>query len=102
LVRAKGGAKVKEVSAPAPVQEDWHEALRSFRDNNPGKPFPGAIRCTSEGCPAKAASMSDALGQIHGSSESDRMVIDETGQTGYYDFSFRNPGGDDQVATGKV
>jgi uncharacterized protein (TIGR03435 family) len=102
LVQAKGGAKVKEVSAPPPVEGDWNEALNRFRAEHPGKPFPGAIRCSSDGCTAKAMSMSEALGQIQGSSHADRMVIDETGLKGYYDFSFRMPTQDDDDAMGKI
>jgi uncharacterized protein (TIGR03435 family) len=102
LVQAKGGAKVKEVSAPPPLEGDWSEALHRFQEEHPGKPMPGAIRCSDDGCKAKAMSMGDALGQIQGSSHSDRLVIDETGLKGYYDFSFRSPGEDDLDAMGKV
>jgi uncharacterized protein (TIGR03435 family) len=102
LRQAKGGAKVKEVPAPPPVDGDLHEALERFREDNPGKLFPGAITCGRNGCSAKAVSMSTALRQIQGSSHSDRMVIDETGLNGYYDFSFRNPGEEDQDAMGKI
>jgi len=102
LVQTRGGAKVKEVSAPPAVDGDWHEALNRFREKNPGQPFPGAIDCGLDGCTAKAVKMADALGQIQGSSHADRMVVDETGLQGYYDFSFRNPGADDSEAMGEV
>jgi uncharacterized protein (TIGR03435 family) len=101
-VQAKGGAKVKEVSAPPPLEGDWNEALNRFRAEHPGKPFPGAISCGSDGCTAKAVIMSKALGQIRGSSHADRIVIDETGLKGYYDFSFRNPTEDDHDAMGEI
>lgn len=74
LVQAKGGAKVKEVSAPPPIVGDVHEALKRFRKENPGKPFPGGISCTGDGCTAKAVSMTNALRQIQGRSHADRMV----------------------------
>jgi uncharacterized protein (TIGR03435 family) len=93
---------VKEVSAPPPLEGDFQEALKHFSEENPGKPFPGAIRCSGDGCTAKAVSMTNALNQIQGSSHADRIVIDETGLKGYYDFSFRSPGQDDDDAMGKV
>ncbi|HEY2467295.1 MAG TPA: TIGR03435 family protein [Terracidiphilus sp.] len=101
LEQAKGGAKVKEVSAPPAVEGDWIEALKRYSEENPAKPFPGAIRCDDR-CTASATSMSNALGQIQGSSHADRMVIDETGLKGYYDFSFRNPSQDDDDAMGEI
>ena len=102
LVQAKGGAKVKEVSAPPTVEGDWMEAMKHYREENPGKPFPGAITCTGDRCTATAMTISGALGQIQGSSHADRMVIDETGLKGHYDFSFRNPANDDDDAMGQI
>lgn len=102
LVQARGGAKVKEVPAPPEVEGDWIEALKRYSEDNPGKPFPGAILCSGDRCTASATSMSNALGQIEGSSHADRMVIDETGLKGYYDFSFRSPGQDDNDAMGEI
>ena len=46
--------------------------------------------------------MSNALPQIQGSAHADRIVIDETGLKGYYDFFFRNPTEDDHDAMGEV
>jgi uncharacterized protein (TIGR03435 family) len=98
LVQGKGGAKVKEVSAPPAVKGDFMEAMKHYREENPGKSFPGVITCSGDRCTATAMTISGALGQIQGSSHADRMVIDETGLKGYYDFSFRNPAeGDDDA-----
>jgi uncharacterized protein (TIGR03435 family) len=102
LVQAKSGAKVKEVSAPPPVEGDWMEAMKHYSDENPDKPFPGVITCSGESCTATAMTISGALGQIRGSSRAERMVIDETGLKGYYDFSFRNPAKDDDDAMGEI
>lgn len=102
LVQAKGGAKVKEVPAPPEVQGDWTEAMKRYREENPGKPFPGGISCSDGGCRATAVTISNAVGQIGGSSHADRMVIDETGLKGYYDFSFRQPRNDDDDAMAEV
>ncbi|HZZ41105.1 MAG TPA: TIGR03435 family protein [Acidobacteriaceae bacterium] len=101
LVQAKGGAKVKEVPAPPEVQGDWMEAMKRYREENPGKPFPGAISC-SDRCTATAVTISNALGQIQGSSHADRMVVDETGLKGHYDFSFRQPRNEDDDAMAEV
>jgi uncharacterized protein (TIGR03435 family) len=88
LVQAKGGAHMKEVAAPAPVVGDQTEAWERWVRDHPEEAYPGNITC-SEKCVAHAVKMSNAVGQIQGSSQADRMVIDETGLTGYYDFSFR-------------
>lgn len=102
LIQAKGGAKVKEVPAPPAINGDWAEAMKHYREDNPGKPFPGVITCTSDRCTATAFTMSAAMAQIQGSSRSDRMVIDETGLKGHYDFSFRQPRRDDDDAMGEI
>lgn len=102
LVQAKDGAKVKEVPPPPAVEGDWMEAMKRYREENPGKPFPGAITCSDNGCTATAVMMSAALGQIGGSSHVDRPVIDETGLKGHYDFSFRQPRYDDDGAMREI
>ena len=102
LVQAKDGAKVKEVPPPPAVEGDWMEAMKRYREENPGKSFPGAITCSDNGCTATAVMMSAALGQIGGSSHVDRPVIDETGLKGHYDFSFRQPRNDDDGAMREI
>lgn len=102
LVQAKGGAKVKEVPAPPEVEGDWMDAMKRYREENPGKPFPGAVTCTGERCTATAVTISTILEQIQYSSHSDRMVIDETGLKGHYDLSFRNSHNDDDDAMGEI
>ena len=97
LVQAKGGAKVKEVPAPPEKKGDWMEAMKHYREENPGKPFPSVITCSDDTCTATAMTISGALRQIQGSSHADRPVIDETGLKGYYDLSFRNPPDDDDA-----
>ncbi len=89
MVQAKGGAHVKEVPAPVAMEGDPDKATTKWIAENPGKGVPGGWVCSGETCIANAVKISDAIGQIMGSSGSDRMVIDETGLTGYYDFSFR-------------
>jgi len=102
LVQAKGGAKVKEVPAPPEVNGDWMEAMKHYREENPGKPFPGVITCGSEGCAATAVTISEVLGQIQVSSHADRMIVDETGLKGHYDLSFPMPRNDDDDAMAEV
>lgn len=46
--------------------------------------------------------MSAAIGQIEVSSHLDRPLIDETGLKGYYDFSFRSPGNEDDGAMQEI
>jgi uncharacterized protein (TIGR03435 family) len=102
LVQAKGGAKVKEAPAPPEVNGDLMEAMKHYREENPGKPFPGVITCSGDSCTATGATISGALGQIQYSSHADRPVIDETGLKGHYDFSFRMPRNDDDDAMAEV
>jgi uncharacterized protein (TIGR03435 family) len=102
LVQAKSGAKVKEVPVPPEVSGDWMEAMKRYREENPGKPFPGVIMCSGDRCTATAVTIAMVLGQIQASSHSDRMVIDETGLKGHYDLSFRYPGSDDDDAMGEI
>lgn len=102
LVQAKGGAKVKEVPAPPEVNGDWMEAMKHYRDENPGKPFPGVLTCGDGRCTATAVTIDSVLGQIQFSSHAGRMVLDETGLKGHYDLSFRNPQRDDDDAMGEI
>jgi uncharacterized protein (TIGR03435 family) len=91
LVQAKGGAHVKEVTAPVPVDGDPGEAMARWMADHPGKGAPGSISCGSDECIGNAVTISIAIGTIAGNSQTDRMVIDETGLKGYYDFSFELP-----------
>ena len=101
LVQAKGGAHVKEVPTPAAMEGDPNEAMAKWYAENPGKAMPGGILCADK-CIGNAVKISDAVGQIAGSSRADRMVMDETGLTGYYDFSFTQPQTKDEPAMQEV
>jgi uncharacterized protein (TIGR03435 family) len=98
LVQAKGGAKMKEV--PAPVDGDPVAALA--RQLNHSKPIPGNVRCWGNTCTGLAAPMSNAIGYIAGMSRVDRMVMDETGLKGHYDFTFRQPPEKDDSAMAEI
>jgi uncharacterized protein (TIGR03435 family) len=91
LVQAKGGTRMKEVAPPDPVEGDPAEALTRQMRDNPGKPIPGVVECSGSTCTGTATPMSNAIGQIAGSSHADRIVIDETGLRGYYNFTFKQP-----------
>jgi bla regulator protein BlaR1 len=91
LVQAKGGAKMKEVSAPAPIEGDPIEAMTKQIAENPTQALPGNIMCTGNTCTGVAVKMEGAVGQIGGSAHADRIVIDDTGLKGYYDFKFTQP-----------
>jgi uncharacterized protein (TIGR03435 family) len=97
LVQAKGGAHVKEVSAPPVSDGDPGEAMRQWMADHPGKGAPGSMTCGSDGCTASAVKIGDMIGQIGMSSGADRMVIDETGLKGFYDFSFSRPHEEDET-----
>jgi uncharacterized protein (TIGR03435 family) len=102
LVQAKGGAKVKQEPAPPEVKGDWTEAMKHYSEENPGKPFPSVITCNGDNCAATAMTISGALEQIQVSSHADRLVTDETGLKGYYDFSFRTAHIDDDDAMADI
>jgi uncharacterized protein (TIGR03435 family) len=102
LVQAKGGARVKEVPAPPAMEGDWMEAMKRYREENPGRPFPGSITCSGDRCTATAATMSAAVTQIQVNSHADSPVIDETGLKGHYDLSFRKTRNDDDDAMAEI
>ena len=58
--------------------------------------------CSGNTCSGHAVRIGSAIGQITASSHADRMVIDETGLTGYYDFSFTQPKPNDDSAMEEV
>jgi uncharacterized protein (TIGR03435 family) len=93
LVQAKGGAKVKEV--PAPPENPTSEAQAKWMRDNPGKAMPGGWTC-GEQCTFSAVKISNAVGQIGANAKAERMVIDETGLNGYYDFVIPYPAKDDE------
>ena len=91
LVQAKGGAKLKEVAAPEPLEgegDSWQKASRYMNDH-PGKAAPGYITCGGSGCTGHAMQMKFAVGQFGASADANQMVMDQTGLTGYYDFSYK-------------
>jgi uncharacterized protein (TIGR03435 family) len=100
LVPAKGGPKMKEVPAPDPVEDSPKAALA--REINHSKPVPGNVRCWGNACIGLAVPMSDAIGIIVGMSRADRMVMDETGLKGHYDFTFRQPPAKDDSAMAEI
>jgi uncharacterized protein (TIGR03435 family) len=95
LVQAKGGAHVKEVPPPLPVEGDPMEAQTRWMTDNPGKIYPGSMMCTGDKCTAKTVKISDAIWQIEAWSQADRIVIDQTGLKGYYDFELATPDKDE-------
>jgi uncharacterized protein (TIGR03435 family) len=104
LVQAKGGARMKEVPTPAPMEGegDGLEKVMRQMTEHPGQPVPGQIMCTAGGCTGTAVQMSSAIGQISGSSRADRIVIDQTGLKGYYNFSFTQPRYNDDSAMAEI
>jgi uncharacterized protein (TIGR03435 family) len=102
LVQAKGGTHVREVPPPTPVDGDPAEVAARWVAENPGKAFPGQIMCSGDQCVAHAVRIEDALGQIAANSHADRMVVDQTGLKGTYDFSFPFPGAKDEFPMQEV
>jgi uncharacterized protein (TIGR03435 family) len=86
LVQANGGAKFKEV--PPAAQEDAE--LRQARANGQAVATapPGGFIRSGNTFTGNATPMSSLKGLIASISGLDRIVIDETGLKGYYNFTF--------------
>jgi uncharacterized protein (TIGR03435 family) len=101
LVQARGGAKMKEAPAPQAVDDDPKAVMR-WMNEHPDQGRPGSIFCTGNTCTGTAIQMRNAVGQIQGSAQADRMVIDQTGLKGYYNFTMTQPRPNDDQAMEEV
>jgi bla regulator protein blaR1 len=90
LVQAKGGAKIKEVSA-----EELQSRQSRDQDSPTHKPTPGASARTGNTWNGNAVPIANLVGLVAGISGSDRPVVDQTGLKGSYDFTFDVPNGTD-------
>ena len=89
LVQAKGGTKLKQVEAPELQGDgDASQKIMRFMAEHPGEVAPGSIRCADNTCTGRAIEMKTAINQIGGSAGADRIMVDETGLKGLYDFSY--------------
>jgi len=90
LVQTKSGAKLKEVAAP-PANADPQELDDQIRGNaNLDKQPAGSMRTTDKGWVGSAVQVRWMLGQIgYEEGTTDRLMVDETGLTGYYDFAVK-------------
>jgi len=97
LVQAKNGTKLKEVAAPPPPEGNemaqMQKQMATMR-KDPANVLPGQVSCPIlnevRTCIGKAVPMSKWPGflMLFGNLKMDRVVVDETGLKGYYDFSF--------------
>ena len=87
LVQAKGGAKLKEVDPPPAHADPQDEQNRAGSSKSPDKPPAGGFMVSDKGWTAHAVQARGLLGQIaHETGDTDRVMVDETGLNGYYDF----------------
>jgi len=90
LVQTKGGAKLKPVDAP-PLNADreaveaWEKSGNWTEKNVP----PGTFLMTGSTWTGKALPISQLLSEIAVNAQVDRLVVDETGLKGSYDFTFK-------------
>lgn len=100
LVQAKRGTKMKEAPAPPPppqVEGDSMEAqvkrsMDAMKRMTSGQGVPpGQTACSATTCAGASVPVSRLLGMIRARGWVDRTVVDQTGLTGYYDFSFTVP-----------
>ena len=89
LVQVKGGAKLKVVDAPPAnldplAQEAWEKS------GDPGtKALPGSFMMTGSTWTGNAIPISTLMIEIVANARVDRMVVDQTGLKGSYDFTFK-------------
>jgi bla regulator protein blaR1 len=90
VTQAKGGAKVKEVPPPVPLEGegDAMERMQRWMKEHPGQPVAGRFTCTEKGCSGSAVLMETIVRQVGGEARLDAMTVDETGLKGFYDFSY--------------
>ena len=88
LMVAKGGVKMKEVPPP-PANADPQEQEERMRSKTPTAP-PGGYTMSGDGWVGNAVQISGLLGQIgYEVGATDRIMVDETGLKGYYDFTVK-------------
>ena len=88
LVVAKGGVKMREVPPPA-ANADPQEQEDRERSKTPGPP-PGGFMVSDKGWVGNAVQIRGLLGQIaYQVGATDHIMVDETGLTGYYDFTVK-------------
>lgn len=85
LVQTKGGTKLKEVAPPSTESSEEQQARARGEST---KPPPGGFKRTGNTFQGNAMPMQNLKGMIASLSGSDRIVVDETGLKGYYDFTF--------------
>jgi bla regulator protein blaR1 len=84
LLQAKGGAKLKPADLHAAIVE---QQSNGAGDPAPGKATPGDYHLDGNVWTGNAVSM-DVLASVIRNTGLDRMVVDETGLKGNYDFTF--------------
>jgi uncharacterized protein (TIGR03435 family) len=90
MVQAKGGAKLKEVDPPPAHVDPQAADDPGKKDKADDKPAPGSFMVSDKGWVAHAVQMRTLLGQIgYETGNQDRLVVDETGLKGYYDFAIK-------------
>lgn len=88
LVVAKGGVKMKEVPPP-PANADPQAEEDRERSKTPTAP-PGGFMVSDKGWVGNAVTIRGLLGQIaYETKATDKLMVDETGLTGTYDFTVK-------------
>jgi len=87
LVQAKGGAKLKEVAAP-PANPD-PQAMENWMKGKNMTGMPGTVMMTGDTWTGYAIPVSQLARQIEVNYHEGRMLIDETGLKGNYDFTLK-------------
>ncbi len=98
MVQVKGGAKLKEVDPPPAHVDPQAADDPGKKDKADDKPAPGSFMVSDKGWVAHAVQMQTLLGQIgYETGNQDRLVVDETGLKGYYDFAIKITHGADDA-----
>jgi uncharacterized protein (TIGR03435 family) len=88
LVQAKGGSKLKEVPAPTAAELQADEARQ--KANKASDPPQLGLDVTPTGWVGHAVKIQELMGGLgYALSAQDKRMLDQTGLTGYYDFTLK-------------
>lgn len=88
LVQAKGGSKLKVVPTPTPAE--LQEEQKRRQANNPADPPQMGLDVTPTGWVGHSVRVPELMGALgYALSAQDKPFLDQTGLTGYYDFTLK-------------
>jgi uncharacterized protein (TIGR03435 family) len=97
LVQAKGGAKLKEVAPPPPIndEEALQQSVRDSMAQKSPKPVAGSFMMGRDGWVGNSIPIEMLLNEIAANVHLGAPLVDQTGLKGYYDFAMKVLYGED-------